>query len=200
MPGRRPALPDRLPGAAFARVRPTASEVASDLPGDDVVPSADVVMDRAFDVAGTPADVWPWIVQLGKDRAGWYLPRSLERIVPRSRRATRTIDPRWQGLAVGDVIPDWGGPRDTFEVAAMEPPSALVHRSRRGTVQLSWAIVLREGSGPDPSTRIHLRLRLGPVRRVRLAENGGGLFDLLTIAGLAAGLAERLRDPVRDGV
>jgi hypothetical protein len=39
---------------------------------------------------------------------------------------------------------------------------------------------------------VHLRLRLGPVRRVRLATHVGGAFDALTIAGLAAGLRERL--------
>jgi hypothetical protein len=37
-----------------------------------------------------------------------------------------------------------------------------------------------------------LRLRLGSVRRIWLAETAGELFDLLTIAGLAAGLRERL--------
>ena len=39
---------------------------------------------------------------------------------------------------------------------------------------------------------MHLRLRLGPVRRVWLAEHVGGLFDALTIAGMAAGLRERV--------
>lgn len=41
---------------------------------------------------------------------------------------------------------------------------------------------------------MHLRLRLGPVRRVWLAKLVGGLFDLLTIAGMAAGLRERLTE------
>jgi hypothetical protein len=40
---------------------------------------------------------------------------------------------------------------------------------------------------------VHLRLRLGPVQRKRLAEIGGGALDRLTIAGLAAGLRERVR-------
>ena len=41
-------------------------------------------------------------------------------------------------------------------------------------------------------TRVHLRLRLAPVKHRRIAEVGGGLFDALTIAGMAAGLRERL--------
>jgi hypothetical protein len=148
-------------------------------------------MDRAFTVSAPPELVWPWFVQLGKRRAGWYLPRSVERLVPRGRRALRHIDPDLQGLTVGDVIPDWGGVDETFQVAVLEPPHALVHVSTRGRIDLSWAIVLTEVSG---STRVHLRLRLGGVRRERLAELGGGLIDWLTIVGLAAGLRERLAD------
>jgi hypothetical protein len=42
-------------------------------------------------------------------------------------------------------------------------------------------------------TRVHLRLRLAPVRRVWLAETVGEFFDAVTVAGMAAGLRERLR-------
>ena len=61
-------------------------------------------------------------------------------------------------------------------------------------MNLTWSITLTGAGGPGAraATRIHLRLRLGGVRRKRLAESGGGLIDLLTIAGLAAGLRERL--------
>ena len=174
-------------------VAPTPSEVATLAPGDALVPDADVVMDRGFDLPAPPGQVWPWIVQLGKGRAGWYLPRSVERLVPPSRRAARTVQQRWQGLAVGEVIPDYGGSDATFEAVEVEPPGPagghLVYRSQRGRVHVSWAITLTPAS---PGTRVHLRLRLGPVRRVRLAETLGGLFDALTIAGMAAGLRERL--------
>ncbi len=169
-------------------VRPTRGEELVALPGDEIVPQANVVMDRAFTVDAPPAEVWPWFVQLGKRRAGWYLPRSVERLIPRSRRGLRVIDAQWQGLAVGDVIPDWGGKDETFTVAQMEAPSTIVHTSTRGKTPLSWAITL---SGEE-TTRVHLRLRLGNVKHRRLAEIGGGFFDWLTIWGLAAGLRERL--------
>ena len=173
-------------------VDPTPVERAARLPGDDLVPSADVVMDRAFTVPGAPETVWPWFVQLGKDRAGWYLPNAVERFVPRRRRAARAIDPSRQDLAVGDVIPDWGGRDATFEVAILEPPHTLVHVSSRGAMRISWAITLTDAG--DSSTRVHLRLRLGGVRRPRLARVAGGFVDWLTIVGLAAGLRERLRE------
>ena len=174
----------------FAAIQPREAETAAALPGDEIVADATVVMDRAFSLAVPPHEVWPWFVQLGKRRGGWYLPRSVERLMPAGRRATRELDPRLQGLAVGDVIPDWGGKSASFEVAEIDPPRALVHRSTRGEVQLSWAIVLRAQG--ESSTRVQIRLRLGGVRHRSLALTAGGFFDALTVAGLAAGLRERL--------
>ena len=170
------------------------AEKAAGRPGDDLVSPADVVMDRAFTVDAAPEAVWPWLAQLGKRRAGWYLPRSVERFVPARRRAIRTIDARWQQLQVGDVIPDYGGPHETFEVAEIDPPSTVVYRSRRGHTHLTWSISLQPLDAPDGAarTRVFLRLRMAPVRRKWLAETAGGLLDLLTIAGMAAGLRERL--------
>lgn len=180
----------------FLGVGASPEEVHALVAGDGLVPAPDVVMDRAFDLPAAPEAVWPWMLQLGKERSGWYLPRWAERLVPPGRRALRHIDPGLLDLRAGDVIADWGGPGASFEIVGIDPPRALVHRSRRGTVSISWAIVLRPVPAPVPaaglSTRVHLRLRLAGVRRRRLVETGGGLFDLLTIAGLAAGLRERL--------
>ena len=80
----------------FGSVAVTDAERRTTRAGDSILASADVVMDRAFTVGGDPDTVWPWLVQLGKRRAGWYLPSSIERLLPRSRRATRSIDDRWQ--------------------------------------------------------------------------------------------------------
>lgn len=171
------------------------AEVHRPLPGDDVVPDADVTMDRGFTVDAPPEVVWPWLVQLGKQRAGWYLPRPVERLVPPQRRAARTLLPEHQQLGPGDVVPDYGGPRETFEVVSVDPPRSLVYRSRRGRggrMEISWAIVL---TPYDATTRVQLRLRLGGVRRRWLAAGPGELVDVLTVAGMAAGLRERVAAP-----
>jgi hypothetical protein len=177
----------------FGGVAATQKERRAPRAGDDILPTADVVMDRAFTVDRDPDDVWPWLVQLGKRRAGWYLPSVIERFLPPSRRAARSVDDRWQHLRVGDVIPDYGGRHETFEVAEIRRPSALVYRSRRGSTDVTWSLTLEraQGAGPD-ATRIFLRLRLWPVRRRWLANTAGELLDADTIAGLAAGLRERL--------
>jgi hypothetical protein len=74
-------------------------------------------------------------------------------------------------------------------VALLDPPRALVHTSRRGRTDLSWALCLEER---DDGARLQLRLRLGPVRHLRLVGTVGDAFDWLTVRGLAAGLAERV--------
>ena len=168
----------------------TATEVRAALPGDDLVPDAQVVMDRAFDLPATPTAVWPWFVQLGKNRAGWYLPRRVERLLPPGRRARRHLDPALADLAVGDVIDDWGGRGATFTIVAHEPPTTLVHWSRRGSLRISWTVHVRPVGATR--SRVHLRFRIAGVRRVWLVRTGGELLDLLTVAGLAAGLHERV--------
>jgi hypothetical protein len=75
----------------------------------------------------------------------------------------------------------------------MEPPHALVHTTQRGRTFGSWAIVLTPYvDARTRATHVQLRLRLSPVKRRWLAASVGGLFDASTIAGLAAGLRERL--------
>lgn len=170
---------------------PSPGEVRSELPGDDLVPDAQVTMDRAFDLPAPPTAVWPWFAQLGKNRAGWYFPRRLERFLPPGGRGLRHLDPALGRLSVGDVIDDWGGRDATFEIVVHEPPSTLVHWSRRGAARISWTIVVRENGG---GSRAHLRFRIAGVRRVWVVRTGGELLDRLTVAALAAGLRERVGD------
>jgi hypothetical protein len=181
----------------FASVAATEAEKQAGRPGDSLVHPADVVMDRAFTAPAPPEQVWPWLVQLGKQRAGWYLPARAERFLPRSRRAARAVNPAWLGLQPGDVIPDYGGRHETFEVAAITAARSLVYRSRRGHTDVTWSLSLEPAAGDPAHTRVFLRLRMAPVRHRWLARTAGELLDLLTVAGMAAGLKERLAGPRR---
>jgi hypothetical protein len=188
-------------------MRATRQEIAASLPGDDLV-DAHVVMDRATTLPGTAQDLWPWLVQLGKRRAGWYFPRTVERFLPPGGRGARRLEPAHAGLAVGDRVPDWGPGEPEFEVALLDPPHSLVYRSLRqrsrghrwpvvdpppaDTLDLSWALVSRDvGEG----VRLHLRLRVRTTRTwtVPVARVAGGAMDALTVGLLFAGLRERLR-------
>ena len=175
----------------LSSVTPTDSERREARVGDEIVASPDVVMDRAFTLDASPAAVWSWLEQLGKQRAGWYFPSWVERFIPPPRRGARVIDARFLGLIEGSVIPDYGGRDETFEVALIDRPHHLVYRSQRRHMRLTWSIELRPVNAGH-KTRVLLRLRLGQVKHVGLAKSVGELIDLLTVAGLAAGLSERL--------
>ncbi len=179
----------------FANISATGRERSTPRPGDDIVTPAEVVMDRAFTLDASPAAVWPWLAQLGKSRGGWYLPRTLERFLPVGRRAVRTIHLEWQHLEVGDVIPDYGGTNETFHVAQIQAPKSIVYTSHRGKIALTWSITVEPLPAEAPTrTRVFLRLRMAPVRWKRLALSGGEFFDAMTVAGMAAGLRERLTE------
>ena len=162
-------------------------------PGDELIGEPTIVFDRRREIAATPEEIWPWLMALGKRRAGWYLPASVERVLPPSRRAARTLDPRWLALALGERIPDYGGRGATLEVASIDPPRALVYRDERRGRPFSWALLLEPLS--PARTRVHLRVRARlrsrgfAHRAIALAAE---LFDALTAELMLRGLAERV--------
>ena len=169
----------------------TVQETRAPLPGDNLL-VAELVVDSAFTTSVAPAQLWPWIVQLGKNRAGWYLPYWLERWLPEKSRAYRFIDASLQGLAVGDEIDDWSGKDVKLKVVLLEPPRAIVYRARFRNIDFSWALVLSPMA--CARTRVHSRTRLAPVKHRRLARVLGGRLDSVVAAGLAAGLECRLAE------
>jgi hypothetical protein len=95
--------------AAYARlVRPwalrwgaTAEEAARPLPGDGLVAKADYVATRAITIDAPPHQVWPWLVQIGSGRAGWY---TYDRLDNAGVPSAIEIVPDFQHLQVGDVV------------------------------------------------------------------------------------------------
>jgi hypothetical protein len=75
---------------------------------------------RAITIEAQPAAIWPWLVQMGFGRAGWY---SYDRIGMRGASAD-AVDPDWQCLSLGDIVPT--DPNGGFRVAVLEPDWAMV--------------------------------------------------------------------------
>lgn len=179
------------------------ADVAVEMPGDDLVPTPGVVLDRATVLPAPAEHVWPWLVQLGKQRAGWYLPRSVERVIPPGRRGLRQIEPRWQSHDVGDRIPDWGPGSPLLELVDAQPPSTLVYLSLRDradgqrwpaepdaptVLRMSWVLHLSDLTGDR--SRLHLRVRA--TAEGWLLRHLADPLDTATVLGLFAGLRERL--------
>ena len=95
-------------------------EAGRPLPGDDLVAEPAVVDTRGITIDAPPSAVWPWLMQMGYGRAGWY---SYDALDMRGKSA-RAIVPEWQATAVGDVLPT--DPNGGFRVKVVEPERALV--------------------------------------------------------------------------
>lgn len=80
----------------------THAEVTGAMPGDEVVPRAPFHATRAIEIGVSPEQVWPWIVQLGYGRGGFYTYDLLDNAGEPS--AERILN-EYQDLEVGDLVP-----------------------------------------------------------------------------------------------
>ncbi|HEV2579451.1 MAG TPA: hypothetical protein VGT44_01250 [Ktedonobacteraceae bacterium] len=119
-------------GAYIFFVRPwqrrwgaTDEEVQRALPGDELLPHPDVKLTRAITIRAKPTDIWPWLVQIGQGRGGYYSYDWLENLAGLKMKSAAGINPAWQQLKVGDIIPAEPGGKG-FKVLAIEPARALV--------------------------------------------------------------------------
>jgi hypothetical protein len=95
-------------------------EVAKPLPGDDLVPTPTAIDTRGIVVDAPPEAIWPWLVQMGYGRGGWY---SYDQLDMLGKSADRIL-PDFQALKVGDMMPT--SPTSGFAVKVVEPGRALV--------------------------------------------------------------------------
>jgi hypothetical protein len=79
----------------------TDEEVVRAMPGDGLLRSDAPSTTRAITINTSPKDVFPWLLQIGYGRGGWY---SYDWIDNDGEPSVERIDPALQRLAVGDRI------------------------------------------------------------------------------------------------
>jgi hypothetical protein len=85
----------------------TADELRAPLPGDDLVLDPAVQTDHAVTIDAPPSAVWPWLVQMGWGRGGWYTDRWVDRLLfPANSPSADRIEPVLQDIEIGTFIPD----------------------------------------------------------------------------------------------
>lgn len=131
----------------------TDAEVRAAMPGDDLVPGCQYVCTRAITIDAPPDQVWPWLVQVGFGRAGFYSNDLLDNV---SHPSADTIVERLQHIEVGDWVPMFKRVDETtaFRIAAFEPARSLVWEKPDST----WVWTLT--ATPDGGTRLVTRLRI----------------------------------------
>ncbi|WP_159808471.1 hypothetical protein [Cellulomonas citrea] len=132
----------------------TPDEVTRALPGDDLVPRPVFDATRAITIEAPPHEVWPWLVQAGVGRAGWYSYDLLDNL---GRPSASEINPQWQQLAVGDLVPMSPDGTQGIEVLALDAPTSMVW----GSPGTSWVWQL-DPVGSE-ATRLVTRIRSRPT-------------------------------------
>ena len=122
------------------------------MPGDELVPGAHVFCTRAITIDAPPEAVWPWLVQVGFGKAGFYSNDLLDNVAHPS--ADRILD-EFQDPKVGDWVPMFSKVNDTtaLRIAAIKPAKELVWVKPDST----WAWTLTDVGG---RTRLVTRLRI----------------------------------------
>jgi hypothetical protein len=100
------------------QVRATPDEQARTLPGDGLIPQPIGSVNHAVTIRRPPHDVWPWLVQMGSGRAGWY---AYDFIDNGGHRSADRILPEFQNIEAGSVFPALPGVTDVFTVVQYEP-------------------------------------------------------------------------------
>jgi len=132
----------------------TDAEVAAAMPGDSLLPDAQFVATRSITIDAAPAAVWPWLVQVGCGRAGWYSNDLLDNL---ARPSATTILPDLQRLEVGQWIPmsPSATPTDktAFRVDSYDIGSWMLWAKPDST--WAWRLTPTTSGGTRLTTRVH---------------------------------------------
>lgn len=168
------------------RLGANQAELRRTYPGDELYGHSDVTT-RAITIEARASDIWPWIVQMGYGRGGWY---AVDLLDNRGRSSAREILPEYQQLQVGDAVPS--GPRSAFRVHDIEPERFLVLTYDGSFGASSWLFWLEPID--DHRTRLVERIR-GHASSNPIVE----LTKLLGDAGDVVMMLAQLRNLKRRG-
>jgi uncharacterized protein YndB with AHSA1/START domain len=148
----------------YTRWGTVGDEAREPLPGDDLVPETSSMTTMAVTIDAPPEEVWPWLVQMGQDRAGFYTYTWVENeLLHLNFRNADRIVPEWQHLRVGDhvwFLPErYITPRFGPTVARIEPERALILTldEQDQPVPATWQFVLKPTA--EGGTRLLFRQR-----------------------------------------
>jgi hypothetical protein len=182
------ALTYRFAVQPFRTWGTSTEEAARTLAGDEILPDAAGGETRAITIDAPPASVWPWLVQMGYGRGGWYSFDSMD-----TGASSMEIRPEFQSLSEGDTVP--ANPTSGLVVRRIDPEQALVlyidsdmatdQSGQKSPMDFAatWAFILDELPGGQTRLIERIRFRFGetdkPWIRHTLPMMGFGMFFVL---------------------
>jgi hypothetical protein len=132
----------------------TPAEVGAAMPGDQLLPRAQYRTTRAITIGVPPEQVWPWLVQVGYRRAGWYAGDLLDNF---ARPSIRRIVPELQDIRIGQWLSMVPKPteRTAFLVDSFDEASWLLWRTPNRS--WSWRLTALPGGRTRVVTRMKTR-------------------------------------------
>lgn len=137
-------------------VRASGIEGTRPLPGDALIREPADTLTHAITIGCGPSAIWPWLIQMGAGRAGWY---SYDALDNARRPSANRLVPELQDISIGRVFPALPGATDGFVVLAFGTGRWLLlgFPDVDGTPRVTWAFLLDEQA--DHSTRLIVRVR-----------------------------------------
>ncbi|MCP3959558.1 MAG: hypothetical protein GY719_17050 [bacterium] len=166
----------------------TADEVARSMVGDGLVKNPTFNATRAVTVNASAERIWPWIVQMGYKRAGFY---SWDILDNDGIRSAERILPEYQNLKVGDLLPL--SENTDARVVDMEPNRRLllVFQSD-GTVTWAWGLYKID----EKRTRLVTRLRWRTTSIV--SQFTLDAFEIIMMRKCLLGIKRRAEPPMEQ--
>lgn len=130
----------------------TPEEISASMPGDSIVMDADYISTHAITIDARPREVFPWIVQMGLGKAGFY---NYDWLNNRFRRSSEAIMDEYQQVGIGDTIRMSMITRFKVDTFASDAFVVWTNNGNEPTESWTWVLV-PEGVR---STRLILRQR-----------------------------------------
>ncbi len=165
----------------------TLDEVNRSMPGDQIASDSAFKATRAVTIRASPEEIWPWIVQMGYRKAGFYSYDWLDNDgIPSAERILQ----EYQTLEVGDIVPL--SAQASMVVKVLEPEASLLLVGVKSSWTWSWGIY-EEDSG---HTRLVARLHADPkgiVTRIMV-----DLFEIVMMRKCLLGIKHRAEAVARS--
>jgi hypothetical protein len=117
----------------------TQEEIERPMPGDELDAHPTFLATRAITIEGTPHEIWPWLVQMGYDRAGYYGYDIIENAGSKTGPdSAERIVPELQDVKVGDEVPISAAGSWVFY--AIEPEHYFIWSGETGDGAFTWAL------------------------------------------------------------
>jgi hypothetical protein len=119
----------------------TDEEISRAMPGDELNSSPKFLATRAITIDAAPAAIWPWLLQMGYGRAGYYGYDILENLgSPRGIESAQSILPELQNFKIGDTVPI--SPAAAMQFYAIQPDQYLIWAGQTGGTYgaFTWAL------------------------------------------------------------